>query len=371
LLTQAQLAQLVAPIALYPDPLLAQILMASTYPLEVVEAARWVDVGGNRALKGDALTAALQVQNWDPSVKALVPFPRILQIMSDQLQWTEALGNAFLAQQADVMAAVQSLRQEAMAAGNLKQTPQCRCVIHSGGGAISILPAEPQFVCPPVYTAAVYGAWPYPAYPPYYFPVPVGFAFAPGFWIGFPPPIELAVFGPFWGWGGIDWEHRWIAVDTARLAIVSGGGLWFSGNVWVHNPVHRGGVAYADPATRAHFDAARVGALSAGARNGSARFGAAGSGSFHGGAGRFGAAVAAHGGAAALHAGAASHGGLGSHGGLASHSGGSHGGGGGRSPMGGPHGGGGSGPHGGGGGHFAMGGAMGGPHGGGGGGHRG
>ena len=223
LLTQAQLAQLVAPIALYPDPLLAQILMASTYPLEVVEAARWVNVNGNRVLKGDVLTGALQVQNWDPSVKALVPFPRILQMMSDQLQWTEALGNAFLAQQADVMAAVQSLRQEAMAAGNLKQTPQCRCVIHSGGGAISILPAEPQVVCPPVYTPAVYGAWPYPAYPPYYFPVPAGFAFAPGFWIGFAPPIELAVFGPFWGWGSIDWGNRWIAVDTARLALVSGG----------------------------------------------------------------------------------------------------------------------------------------------------
>ena len=179
LLTQAQLAQLVAPIALYPDPLLAQILMASTYPLEVVEAARWVNVNGNRVLKDDALTGVLQVQNWDPSVKALVPFPRILQMMSDQLQWTEALGNAFLAQQADVMAAVQSLRQEAMVAGNLKQTPQCRCVIHSGGGAISILPAEPQVVCPPVYTPAVYGVWPFPAYPPYYFPVPVGFAFAP------------------------------------------------------------------------------------------------------------------------------------------------------------------------------------------------
>ena len=107
LLTQAQLAQLLAPIALYPDPLLAQILMASTYPLEVVEAARWVGVNGNRAPKGDALTAALQAQNWDPSVKALVAFPRVLQMMSDQLQWTEQLGNAYLAQQADVMAAVQ------------------------------------------------------------------------------------------------------------------------------------------------------------------------------------------------------------------------------------------------------------------------
>ncbi len=191
-----------APIALYPDPLVAQILMASTYPLEVVEAARWVSVNGNRALKDDALTAALQAQSWDPSVKALVAFPRVLQIMSDQLQWTQELGNLFLAEQDDVMAAVQSLRQEAVAAGNLKQTPQCRCVIHTSGGSVSILPADPQVVCAPIYTPAVYGPWPYPAYPPYYyFPVPVGFAFAPGLWIGFGPPIELAAFGPFWGWG--------------------------------------------------------------------------------------------------------------------------------------------------------------------------
>jgi Protein of unknown function (DUF3300) len=176
LLTGAQLEQLVAPIALYPDPLLAQILMASSYPLEVVEAARWVRVPANRALTGDALTNALQAQNWDPSVKALVPFPRVLQNMSDQLQWTQDLGNAFLAQQADVMAAVQALRREAMAAGNLKQTPQCRCVIQASGETISILPAEPQVVCAPVYSPVVYGAWPYPAYPPYSFPVPAGFA---------------------------------------------------------------------------------------------------------------------------------------------------------------------------------------------------
>ena len=126
LLSRGQLEQLVAPIALYPDPLLAQILMASTYPLEVVEAARWVKAPGNQKLSGDGLTNALQAQNWDPSIKALVPIPRVLENMSDQLQWTEQLGNAFLAQQADVMAAVQNLRREAMAAGNLKQTPQCR-----------------------------------------------------------------------------------------------------------------------------------------------------------------------------------------------------------------------------------------------------
>ena len=378
LLAQAQFAQLLAPIALYPDPLLAQILMASTYPLEVVEAARWVNINGVRALKGDALTAALQVQNWDPSVKALVPFPRILQILSDQLQWTEELGNAFLSQQADVMAAVQSLRQEAMAAGNLKQTPQCRCVIHSSGGAVSILPAEPQVVCAPVYTPAVYGAWPYPPYPPYYFPVPVGFAFPPGFWIGFAPPIELAAFRPFWGWGWIDWGHRWIAVDTARLALVSGGRVWFSGNVWVHDPAHRGGVAYADPATRAQFDAGRVGGLNAAARagagteagarfGGATRFGAAGSEAFRG-AGHFSSAAAAHRGAAAFHGGPAFHGGTAFHGGWGSHDGaafhgGAHGGGAGHFVMGGPHRGGpGGGPHGGAGAHFAAGG----PHGGGG-----
>jgi hypothetical protein len=216
--SRGRLEQLVAPIALYPDPLLAQILMASTYPLEVVEAARWVKVPANQALTGDALTNALQGQNWDPSVKALVPFPRVLENMSDQLQWTEQLGNAFLAQQDDVMAAVQSLRHEAMAAGNLKQTPQCRCVIQTSGEAISILPAEPQVVCVPVYVPAVYGAWPYPAYPPYSFPVPAGFVYEPGFWIAFGPPIALASLGPFWGWGWVDWRGHDIAVDPGCYA---------------------------------------------------------------------------------------------------------------------------------------------------------
>ncbi len=306
LLTQTQLDQLVAPIALYPDPLLAQILMASTYPLEVVEAARWVSVPANRALTGDALTHALQAQNWDPSVKALVPFPRVLENMSNQLQWTEELGNAFLAQQADVMAAVQRLRHEAMAAGNLKQTPQCRCVIQTSGETISILPAEPQVVCAPVYSPAVYGAWSYPAYPPYSFPVPAGFAYPPGFWIGYEPPIELASFSPLWGWGSVDWGHPDIAVNPGHYALASGGHPAFSGSLWVHNPAHRGGVAYAGAATRARFDAARVAALTASARSGAAReataaarFGAARGEATRGGAGRFGAMAAIHGGAAA------------------------------------------------------------------------
>ena len=267
LLTQAQLDQLVAPIALYSDPLLAQILMASTYPLEVVEAARWVSSPGNRGLTGEVMTNALQAQNWDPSVKALVPFPRVLENMSNQLQWTEELGNAFLAQQPDVMAAVQSMRQAAMIAGNLKETPQCRCLVHVSGTTISILPAERQVVCVPVYSPAVYGRWPYPAYPPYSFPLPVGFAYPPGLWIGFGPPIALAVFGPVWGWGWVDWGHHYIAVDPGRYALASGGRPAFSGSVWEHNPAHRGGVAYADPATSARFNAARVSALTTAARS--------------------------------------------------------------------------------------------------------
>jgi hypothetical protein len=311
LLTQAQLEQLVAPIALYPDPLLAQILMASTYPLEVVEAARWVSAPANRGLTGEVMTTALRAQNWDPSIKALVPFPRVLENMSNQLERTEALGNAFLAQQAELMAAVQSLRQQAMAAGNLKQTPQCRCSIHASGNVISILPAEQQVVCVPVYSPAVYGPWPYPAYPPYYFPVPAGFAYAPGIWIGFGPPIELTVFGSFWGWGWVDWGHRDIAVDPGRYALASDGRPFFSGNVWVHDPAHRGGVAYADPVTRSRFDAARVSALAMSARGGAgrgiaaarvgdtSRFATARGEVAHGGADRFGAVAPVHGGAVA------------------------------------------------------------------------
>src|ERR1700742_2336793 len=121
-LPEGQIEQLVAPIALYPDPLLTQVLMASTYPLEVVEAARWSH--DNAGVQGNALQDAMQAQPWDPSVKALTAVPQTLQMMNDKLDWTEQLGDAFLAQQPDVMNAVQKLRAEAQAAGNLQSTPQ-------------------------------------------------------------------------------------------------------------------------------------------------------------------------------------------------------------------------------------------------------
>ena len=256
-LTQAQLDQLVSPVALYPDPLLAQILMASTYPLEVVEAARWVAAPANAALKGDALTAALKGQNWDPSVKALVPFPALLQTLNQRLEWTKELGSAFLAQQADVMAAVQNLRHQAMASGQLKQIPQCHCTIQTNGGIISILPATQQVVYVPLYNpAVVYGSWPYPDYPPYGFPVPADFAFDPGYGIGFYPGIDVAFFGPFWGWGSMNWGGGYISVDRGRYAAASGGRIAFSGTSWRHDPSRRGALAAADPAASARFGAA-------------------------------------------------------------------------------------------------------------------
>ena len=167
-LTAEQVDQLVAPIALYPDPLVAQILMAATYPLEVVEADHWLQIPANAALKRDALTAALQQQPWDPSIKSLVAFPRLLHMMDANLQWTEQLGDAFLAQQADVMDAVQRLRKRAQAAGALASTPQQ--TVSTEDQEIMIETASSDIVYVPTYNPwCVYGAWPDADYPPFYF----------------------------------------------------------------------------------------------------------------------------------------------------------------------------------------------------------
>jgi len=306
-LGKAQLAQLVAPIALYPDPLLSQVLMASTYPLEIVEADRWVRIPANEALKGDALTNALKDKNWDPSILALVPFPKLLALMAEKLEWTEALGNAFLAQQADVMDAVQALRHDAMGAGNLKATPECHCVVQTSGNVISILPAQTDAVCIPVYNSrVVYGTWQWADYPPDYFPPPPGFVFEPGFAIGFWPVIELAAFGPFWGWGSFDWGHHDILIDRGMYAAVDPHPA-FAGNTWVHDPAHRGGVGYGDPAVTGRFGATRVAAVTAAAHAAVARgavagahVGTAATGRFGGAAG-FGHAAVGHAAAHAFH----------------------------------------------------------------------
>ena len=169
---QEELDQLLAPIALYPDDLLTQILMASTYPLEVVQAERWAKQ--NKSLKGDALKSALEKQSWDDSVKALAPFPDVLTMMSEKLEWTQKLGDAFLAQQKDVMDTVQKLRRKAAEAGNLKSSKEQE--VKKEGDIIIVQAANPQVVYVPAYNpTVVYGAWAYPAYPPY----PV-YAYPPG-----------------------------------------------------------------------------------------------------------------------------------------------------------------------------------------------
>ena len=200
--SQAQLEALVAPIALYPDPLVSQILMASTYPLEVSEATNWLHA--NSKLKGDALSNALQQQNWDASVKSLVAFPPVLEMMGTQLSWTQNLGNAVLAQQSDTMAAIQALRAKAKKSGSLQSNSQ-QIVTTQGIGSpetIVIQPTNPQVVYVPSYNpTVVYGPWPYPAYPPvaYYPPGYVASTALLSFGVG------MAVGAALWGgchWGG-------------------------------------------------------------------------------------------------------------------------------------------------------------------------
>jgi len=237
--TANQLTDLVAPIALYPDELLSQVLVASTYPLEVVEAEQWLEQNGT--LHGTQLTEAAKQQPWDPSVQALVAFPDVLKRLNQNIRWTTDLGNAFLAQQADVMAAVQQLRASAQASGHLTSTPQQTVTTETQGvnSAIDIQPANPDVVYVPNYDPAyVWGPPVWGSYPSLYYP-PYGFGWGPG--------IALGLWGG-WGWG---WGPNWF------------GGTVFVTNVfinrhgfhpdahhrdirerWAHNPGHRRGVPY-------------------------------------------------------------------------------------------------------------------------------
>src|SRR5438067_2762603 len=167
-LPNEQLDSLVAPIALYPDPLLAQTLAASTYPLEIIQLQQWMDK--NKNLKDKALADALAKQPWDPSVQSLAATPDVVQRLAGNIQWTTDLGNAFLAQQSDVMAAVQRMRGKAQGTGNLKTSAQQKVAtetVEGGRQVITIEPAQPDVVYVPSYdSTVVYGAPP-PAYPYY------------------------------------------------------------------------------------------------------------------------------------------------------------------------------------------------------------
>ncbi|HVJ56139.1 MAG TPA: DUF3300 domain-containing protein [Aliidongia sp.] len=250
-----QLDQILAPVALYPDPVLTDILTAATYPLEVVQAERWVSDPNNAALTGDQLTAALQSQDWDPSVKSLVPFPAVLKMMSDQLDWMQQLGNAFIGQQGDVMNEVQHLRQQAQANGQLGSTPQE--TVSTDAGAIQIEPSQPDAVSIPAYNPnVVYGQWQNPDYPPDYF-VPPGYDYGPALDSGiyWGPPVVLV--GGLFLWGAIDWHHHDIRIDRGRFDRLNRGHPFVGGDIWQHDPFHRRGVAYRDVPTQQHFQPGR------------------------------------------------------------------------------------------------------------------
>jgi hypothetical protein len=171
LLKTEELDQLLAPIALYPDPLLSQVLIASTYPLEVVQAERWATQ--NKSLKGDQLKTEADKQAWDDSVKSLVATPSVLTMMSTKLDWTQKLGDAVLAQQTDIMDAIQRLRSRAHANNKLTSTKEQKVTVkqEQNKQVIAIEPAVADTIHVPYYNpAVVYGGWPYPAYPPYYWP---------------------------------------------------------------------------------------------------------------------------------------------------------------------------------------------------------
>jgi hypothetical protein len=245
-LKKEELHQLLAPIALYPDKLVAQVLMASTYPLEIVQAARWQKE--NAKLSGTALDAALDKKDWDPSVKSLVPMPQVLHILNDKLEWTQKLGDTYLAQPAVVLSEIQFLRKKAVEAGSLKTNKQQKVTM--SGTYIVIEPASPTIVYVPVYNpTVVYGAWWYPAYPPYYYPPPTGAVFVSGFVWG----AAIAVSAHHWGWGSCNWHGGSIHVNIDHYNRVNINGTKITSNNWVHNPVHRGPVPYRDAKSREQF----------------------------------------------------------------------------------------------------------------------
>jgi uncharacterized membrane protein YgcG len=254
-----ELEQLAAPIALYPDSLVAQILIASTYPLEVVQADRFAKQ--NKNLKGDALTKALEAQTWDPSVKSLVNFSQVLTMMSEKLDWTQKLGDAFLAQEKAVMDTIQSLRAKAQAAGNLKTTKEQTVIVEQK--VIRIEPASPQVIYVPTYNpTVVYGAWPYPAYPPYYYYPPgyvattAAFSFAAGVAMG--AAWGYAWGSPNWSSGNVKYNYNQnitINNNINRNAYAQTLPAGSQGN-WQHNAANRKGVPYNSQALQQRYNQA-------------------------------------------------------------------------------------------------------------------
>jgi hypothetical protein len=247
-----QLDSLVAPIALYPDPLLSQVLVASTYPLEIVQLQQWL--AKNPGLKDKALADAVAKQPWDPSIQSMAALPEVVKRLGDDIQWTTELGNAFLAQQGDVMDAVQRMRKKAEGTGALKTNEQQKVEtkVVEQKTVIVVEQANPQVVYVPSYNpVVVYGPLVY-AYPPIYYPPSTGAVVAAGM-ISFGVGIAIgAAWGGGWGYG-CGWGHNDINVNVNnnfnRNTNINRGG----NNNWSHNPQHRGGAPYANQATASKY----------------------------------------------------------------------------------------------------------------------
>ena len=246
-----ELDQMLAPIALYPDALLSQILMAAGYPLEIVEAARWVQANPNA--KGDAAVKAVADKGWDVSVKSLVAFPPVLAQLNEHLDWTQKIGDALIGQQQDVASSIQRLRAKATEAGTLKSGKEQTVSAESQGGetVYAIQPTDPETVYVPSYDPnSAYGQWPNSSYPPTYYP-PAGGVLLRGLAWGVGFAAAGAMFGG-WNWGGNN-GNNYVNVNVNRAVNIDRN--FNSGNVgqggrWQHQVDHRKGVAYRDNATR-------------------------------------------------------------------------------------------------------------------------
>ncbi len=250
-----ELDSLVAPVALYPDPLLAQVLVASTYPLDVVDAQQWLDK--NSSLKGEELSKAAETQDWDPSVQALVLIPDALKRLSENIKWTTSLGDAFLAQQSEVMDAVQRLRAKAKQAGKLDSTEQQKVETTTveSKEIIEIQPASTEVVYVPTYSPSVIWGPMYYPYPPLYYP-----PYAGGAWLGFGVGIAIGIgISGGWGWG-CGWHgggNNTININNNNNFVNNSNrqnNINRSGNSnWQHNAQQRGGAPYKDRATASKY----------------------------------------------------------------------------------------------------------------------
>jgi uncharacterized membrane protein YgcG len=244
--SQQDMDEILAPIALYPDALLAQVFMASTYPLEVVEAARWQKA--NPSLKEKALEDALQKQGWDPSVKALTAVPQVLTMMNEKLDWTTKLGDAFLAQQEDLLKTVQSLRKKAETAGNLKSGEQMTVKKETENNVlvIKIEQPKPEVVYVPTYNpATVYGPWWY-GYPPPYYYYPPGYAYGTGVAFATGVVVGAAI------WGNIGWGNNNVNINVNQYNNFNKTNI--SNGNFNHSAEHRKGAAYRDSGTAQKYN---------------------------------------------------------------------------------------------------------------------